>query len=80
MKLDILSQLLNKCTHKYVILIIITNTAKQESEYQETLDIWLDIDNKLQGDSILVVGNRDTEPPIITIEEAIPKTGSYKFE
>ena len=79
MKLDIFSQLLNNCTHKYVILII-TSTAKQESEYQETLDIWLDIDNKLQGDSILVVGNRDTEPPIITIEEAIPKTGSYKFE
>ena len=58
MKQNVFNELKNNSTHK---CIIITSTAKQACESQDTMDSWLNIDNKLVGDSVLVVGSRDTE-------------------
>ena len=41
--------------------IIITNTAKRAAECQDSLDHWLDVENKISGDTVLVVGNQDPE-------------------
>ena len=41
--------------------IIITNTAIRATQCQTELNNWLDLDNKLAGDSVLVVGERDPE-------------------
>ena len=41
--------------------IIITNTALCATQCQNELNNWLDVDNKLGGDSVLVIGERDPE-------------------
>lgn len=46
--------IVNKC-------IIITNTAKRALECKESLDSWLDSKETIKGDSIVVVGNQQTE-------------------
>ena len=38
-----------------------TNTEKGGTECQESLDLWLGSEDKYNGDSVLVVGNQDSE-------------------
>ena len=45
-------------THKS---IIITNTAKVAKQTKESLDTWLNCKNKIKGDSVIVIGDQETE-------------------
>ena len=45
-------------THK---AIVITNVANKAIQCQECIDFWLDIDNKIIGDTILIVGDQEAE-------------------
>ena len=58
MKKQFSTQLESHPNHK---AIVITNTVERATECQHHLDLWLDSNNKLKGDTVLVVGDRDSE-------------------
>ena len=58
MKEYLITHLASNSTHK---AIIVTNTALRASQCKNELNNWLDTHNKLHGDCVLVVGDRDPE-------------------
>ena len=49
-----MQNLKDNSTHK---AIVITNVANKASQCQESIDSWLDIENKIKGDAILIIGD-----------------------
>ena len=57
-KSQLVSHLKEMTSHK---AIIITNTAKKAIVIQQKVDQWLDIENIIKGDTVLVIGEQQTE-------------------
>ena len=57
-KTQLEQNLKDKPTHK---AIVITNVANKASQCQESIDSWLDIENKIKGDTILIIGDQEAE-------------------
>ena len=54
--------ILAKCTNRDDNKsIIIASTAAKATEIRNKLDTWLDMKSDIEGDTVLVVGNQETE-------------------